>query len=81
LGDGYKGLPAFAPFDKIIITAGAPFIPKDLLLRLSHGGRLIIPLGEEEQIMTKIVRINEEEFEQTELGSCAFVPMLEGVVK
>jgi protein-L-isoaspartate(D-aspartate) O-methyltransferase len=81
LGDGYKGLPAFAPFDKIIITAGAPFIPKDLLLQLNTGGRLIIPLGEKEQIMTKIVRINEDEFEQTELGSCAFVPMLEGVVK
>jgi protein-L-isoaspartate(D-aspartate) O-methyltransferase len=81
LGDGYKGLPAFAPFDKIIITAGAPFIPKDLLLQLSHGGRLIIPLGEEEQIMTKIVRINDKEFERTELGFCAFVPMLEGVVK
>ena len=81
LGDGYKGLPAFAPFDKIIITAGAPFIPKDLLLQLNSGGRLIIPLGEKEQIMTKIVRINEEEFEQTELGYCAFVPMLEGVVK
>ncbi len=81
LGDGYKGLPAFAPFDKIIITAGAPFIPKDLLLQLGHGGRLIIPLGEREQIMTKIVRINEDDFEQISLGSCAFVPMLEGIVK
>ncbi len=81
LGDGYKGLPAFAPFDKIIITAGAPFIPKDLLLQLRNDGSMIIPLGEREQIMTKIVRINEDEFEQKSLGSFAFVPMLEGIVK
>ncbi len=81
LGDGFNGLPSFAPFDKILITAGAPFIPKNLLLQLNQGGHLIIPLGEKEQIMTKIVRINDDEFEQTELGPCAFVPMLEGVVK
>ena len=81
LGDGYKGLPAFAPFDKILITAGAPFIPTDLLLQLKPGGSLIIPLGEKEQVMTKIVRIDDTEFEQTEYGRCAFVPMLEGVVK
>ncbi len=81
LGDGYKGLPAFAPFDKILITAGAPFVPKELLLQLSYGGRLVIPLGKKEQIMTIITRVSEDEFEQTELGPCAFVPMLEGVVK
>lgn len=81
LGDGYKGLPAFASFDKILITAGAPFIPKDLLLQLKTGGSLIIPLGEKEQVMTKIVRIDDTEFEQTEYGKCAFVPMLEGVVR
>ncbi len=81
LGDGYKGLPAFAPFDKILITAGAPFIPKDLLIQLKQGGSMIIPLGEKEQVMTRIVRINENDFEQIEYGKCAFVPMLEGVVK
>ena len=81
LGDGYKGLPAFAPFDKVLITAGAPSIPKDLLLQIKPGGWLIIPLGEKEQVMTKIVRISDDEFEQTEYGKCAFVPMLEGIVK
>ncbi|NPA36553.1 MAG: protein-L-isoaspartate(D-aspartate) O-methyltransferase [Chlorobi bacterium] len=81
LGDGYKGLPAHVPFDKILITAGAPFIPKDLLLQLKKGGTLIIPLGEKEQVMTKITRINDNDFEQIEYGKCAFVPMLEGVVK
>jgi protein-L-isoaspartate(D-aspartate) O-methyltransferase len=81
LGDGYKGLPAHVPFDKILITAGAPFIPKDLLLQLKTGGSLVIPLGEKEQVMTKIVRISDNDFEQTEYGKCAFVPMLEGVVK
>ena len=81
LGDGYKGLPESAPFDKILITAGAPFIPKDLLLQLKHGGQLVIPLGDKEQVMTKITRINDDEFEQKEFGLFAFVPMLEGVVK
>lgn len=81
LGDGYKGLPSYAPFDKILITAGAPFVPRELLLQLCQGGSLVIPLGEKNQIMTKIVRIGEDEFEKTEYGKCAFVPMLEGVVK
>ena len=45
-GDGYKGLPSYGPFDKIIVTAGAPFIPKPLLQQLVIGGRLVIPIGE-----------------------------------
>jgi len=81
LGDGYQGLPSYAPFDKILVTAGAPFIPQELLLQLKIGGSLIIPLGEKEQVMTKILRIGEDEFEKTQYGRCAFVPMLEGVVK
>jgi len=76
-GDGYKGLPAFGPFDKIIVTAGAPIIPKPLLKQLTVGGRLVIPVGEGKQVMTVIDKISELEFNKHELGEFAFVPMLE----
>lgn len=76
-GDGYKGLPVFAPFDKIIITAGAPAIPDALLTQLKIGGRLVIPLGDKVQIMTLIEKIAEKRFEKTEYGSFKFVPLLE----
>tara|TARA_B100001741_G_scaffold284769_1_gene260541 strand:+ start:239 stop:850 length:612 start_codon:yes stop_codon:yes gene_type:complete len=76
-GDGYKGLPVYGPFDKIIVTAGAPIIPKPLLQQLSTGGRLVIPVGEGKQIMTVIDKVSELEFNKQELGEFAFVPMLE----
>ena len=76
-GDGYKGLPVYGPFDKIIVTAGAPIIPKPLLQQLTIGGRLVIPVGEGKQIMTVIDKISELEFNKQELGEFAFVPMLE----
>lgn len=76
-GDGYKGLPQQAPFDGIIVTAGAPEVPKPLLSQLKIGGRLVIPVGVEEQTMTLFVRKSEKEFEKKELGSFRFVPLLE----
>lgn len=76
-GDGYKGLPNFAPFDSIIVTAGAPFIPKALMAQLKVGGRLVIPVGEDQQIMTLLIRKNEMQFEKHEFGDFRFVPMLE----
>lgn len=76
-GDGYKGLPNYAPFDSIIVTAGAPIIPKPLMAQLKVGGRLIIPLGEEHQIMTMLIRKNETQFEKHEFGEFRFVPLLE----
>ena len=76
-GDGYKGLPEQAPFDKIIVTAGAPFVPKPLLSQLKVGGRLLIPVGDKTQIMTLFIRKSAKEFEKHELGDFAFVPMLE----
>ncbi len=76
-GDGYKGLPNFAPFDSIIVTAGAPIIPKPLMAQLKVGGRLVIPLGEDKQIMTMLVRKTETHFEKHEYGEFRFVPLLE----
>jgi protein-L-isoaspartate(D-aspartate) O-methyltransferase len=76
-GDGYKGLPNHAPFDSIIVTAGAPIIPKPLMAQLKIGGRLVIPLGEEHQIMTLLIRKNETQFEKHEFGEFKFVPLLE----
>jgi protein-L-isoaspartate(D-aspartate) O-methyltransferase len=76
-GDGYKGLPNHAPFDGIIVTAGAPIIPQALMAQLKIGGRLVIPLGEEKQIMTLLIRKNETQFEKHEFGDFKFVPLLE----
>jgi len=75
-GDGYKGWSEYAPFDKIIVTAGAPFVPKPLLSQLKIGGRLVIPVGDDVQIMTLYIRKGEKEFEKHELGDFRFVPML-----
>lgn len=76
-GDGYAGLPTFAPFDKVIVTAGAPFVPEDLLTQLKVGGILIIPVGEgKEQIMKKMVKIDANNYTSEELGVFRFVPLL-----
>jgi len=75
-GDGYKGLPDEAPFDSIIVTAGAPFVPKPLLAQLKIGGRLVIPVGDDVQTMNLLIRTSEKDFEKHELGKFRFVPML-----
>ncbi len=76
-GDGYIGLEDEAPFDSIIVTAGAPFVPKPLLSQLKIGGRLVIPVGDSVQIMTLFIRKGAKEFEQHEYGEFRFVPLLE----
>jgi protein-L-isoaspartate(D-aspartate) O-methyltransferase len=76
-GDGYKGLSEEAPFDGIIVTAGAPEVPKPLMAQLKVGGRLVIPVGTDEQIMTLYIRKSAKEFEKKEFGSFRFVPLLE----
>jgi len=78
-GDGYKGLPGYAPFDKIIVTAGAPLIPENLVQQLKNGGVMIIPLGEQgNQKMLRITKDLSGNISREELGDFAFVPMLEG---
>jgi protein-L-isoaspartate(D-aspartate) O-methyltransferase len=76
-GDGYKGLKEQAPFDGIIVTAGAPFVPKPLMSQLAIGGRLVIPVGDDVQVMTLFVRNGPKDFEKHEFGEFRFVPLLE----
>ena len=75
-GDGYKGLKEFGPFQAILVTAGAPTVPKTLLSQLAIGGRLVIPIGEREQTMTRYIRIGEKDFDCQSFGEFRFVPML-----
>jgi len=75
-GDGYKGLKEEAPFKGIIVTAGAPFVPKPLLAQLAIGGRLVIPVGEDDQEMFVYTRVSAIKFEKQSYGAFRFVPML-----
>lgn len=75
-GDGYKGLPAFAPFDKILVTAGAPYIPDELVTQLAVGGMLVIPVGGVSQIMTRLIKKDADTIIKEEHGYFKFVPLL-----
>ncbi len=78
-GDGFEGLPSYAQFDKIIITCGAPFVPPKLLEQLKPGGIMVAPVGEgSRQKMMRIIKYNEGDFSEQEMGDFSFVPMLEG---
>jgi protein-L-isoaspartate(D-aspartate) O-methyltransferase len=78
-GDGYLGKEAYGPYDRILVTAGAPDVPDTLMRQLKEGGVLVAPVGEAmEQVMIRIIRRGEDEFERTEHGSFAFVPLLKG---
>ncbi len=80
-GDGYKGLPQHAPFDKIIVTAGAPYIPNDLLVQLKVGGIIVIPIGEgDHQEMNVLRKVSDQAFEKQVIGKFKFVPMLQNKV-
>lgn len=80
-GDGYKGLPNFAPFDKIIVTAGATEVPEDLKQQLKIGGWMVIPVGNSQrQEMMVITRISENDYTTEKHGGFVFVPLLKGTV-
>ena len=77
-GDGFLGLPTFAPFDKILVTCGAEILPIELLKQLKIGGKMVIPMGKtDEQILYRFTKISEKEFEKEEFGAYKFVPMLQ----
>jgi protein-L-isoaspartate(D-aspartate) O-methyltransferase len=77
-GDGYEGKAAFAPYDKIIVTAGAREIPESLLSQLKPGGKMVIPLGENIQEMVVVHKDNNENITLTKHGSFVFVPFVKG---
>ena len=77
LGDGSRGIPDQGPYDKIIVTAGAPFVPDKMLNQLRLGGLLVIPVGDEKfQKMVTILRVGEHDFERIELDTFRFVPLV-----
>lgn len=81
-GDGYLGLPQYAPFDKILITAATDTIPEVLKKQLAMGGKMVLPLGSVYgQVMTVLRKVSKEEFQCTDHGGFVFVPMLKGVEK
>jgi protein-L-isoaspartate(D-aspartate) O-methyltransferase len=77
-GDGTRGWPAQAPFDAIVVSAGAPAIPKPLLDQLRIGGRLVIPVGKEQRIqrLLRLTRIGTDDYRQEDLGGVCFVPLI-----
>lgn len=75
-GDGFEGNRNFAPYDKMIVTCGAPNVPISLLNQLKTGGMIVIPVGEGTQKMKRITKVNEEEFQEEVFGDFVFVPML-----
>ncbi len=78
-GDGYKGLPTYAPFDKILITAGAEEVPEELLKQLKIGGTLVAPIGPRHtQDMLKITKVDDQKFKKESFGKFVFVPLLKG---
>lgn len=78
-GDGFEGLPSFAPFDKILITCGAPFLPPKLLDQLKKGGIMVVPVGEDgKQKMMRITKAADGSIKEEQMGNFSFVPMLQG---
>lgn len=78
-GDGYAGLPSYGPFDKILVTAGAPEVPEQLIKQLKHQGILVLPLGpRDSQVMTRILKKENDTIEMSEHGNFIFVPLLKG---
>ncbi|WP_222164950.1 protein-L-isoaspartate(D-aspartate) O-methyltransferase [Edaphocola aurantiacus] len=79
-GDGFEGLPSYAPFDKVIVTAAAPYVPEKLIQQLKVGGIMVIPVGDEEQHMKRIVK-TDTGYTEDVIGKAYFVPMLSGKQK
>lgn len=81
LGDGYKGLTEvdYGPYDRVIITCGAPSVPQEVFKQLKVGGVMVIPVGEERQEMVRLVKTDETNYTEQHYGDCNFVPMLSKV--
>ena len=79
-GDGFEGIPQFAPYHGMVVTCGAAVVPQKPLCQLAVGGRMVIPVGAEEQTMTVVTRTGVESFDEETHGAYSFVPMLPGTV-
>ncbi len=79
-GDGFQGFEKYAPYDKVIVTCGAPEIPEALIRQLKPGGIMVIPVGTEGQVMKRITKIDDNNYQEEEFGNFNFVPMLEARV-
>ncbi|MBO7607713.1 MAG: protein-L-isoaspartate(D-aspartate) O-methyltransferase [Paludibacteraceae bacterium] len=80
-GDGYEGWAEMAPYDKIIVTAGADSVPHNLLVQCKIGGSIVIPIMENNELrMIRLTRMSENNFSKEDFGTCAFVPMLKGIM-
>ncbi|HHT52815.1 MAG TPA: protein-L-isoaspartate(D-aspartate) O-methyltransferase, partial [Bacteroidales bacterium] len=77
-GDGYQGVPQYAPYDKIIITCGAPNIPETLMDQLKVGGYMVVPVGEGTQVMKRVTKLDNNEYKIEDFGYFVFVPMVGG---
>ena len=78
-GDGYEGLPEYAPFDRILITAAAPYIPPKLVMQLKYGGKMVLPLGNDtSQQMVRITKQSDDTIFKEQFDNFKFVPMLHG---
>ena len=75
-GDGFQGYPKFAPYTKIIVTCGAPEVPAALLQQLAVGGIMVIPVGDESHTMRRIVKVDDNQYDEETFGDFLFVPML-----
>ncbi len=80
-GDGFKGLPEYAPYDGVLITCGAPDVPEELIKQLALNGKMVAPIGRVTQDMTVIQKISEQEHKTSKEGAYRFVPMLPGIVE
>ncbi|MGD9976959.1 MAG: protein-L-isoaspartate(D-aspartate) O-methyltransferase [Bacteroidales bacterium] len=79
-GDGYKGIPGYSPYDKILVTAGAPEVPQALTEQLAVGGRMVIPVGDDNgQVMTLVEKVSPTEVKKSTHGNFIFVPLLKGI--
>ncbi len=77
-GNGYEGISQYAPYDRIIVTAAAPYIPQALIEQLKEGGILVIPVGKEVQTMMRITKQEDGRLKEEKFGKFLFVPMLQG---
>jgi protein-L-isoaspartate(D-aspartate) O-methyltransferase len=78
-GDGFDGIPQHAPYDKIIVTCGAPEIPISLINQLKTNGLMVIPVGENTQKMIRLTKTGEDSYQKDEYGNFVFVPMLRDI--